>query len=484
MDQTLEQDAVLTVKGRGLPHASRDAVRAGAAILERGDGFPGVSAPVGRYGMFADVDHAVAAAAAAQRELVALSLEDRDAIVTLIKSMAMDNAAMWGAMELEETGIGRLEHKIEKLQAVHRVPGVEWLRTNAMSGSHGLGLEEFAPFGLIGVVTPRTHSVPTLSANAINMIAAGNAMVCSPHPGAARCAAHAAREYNRAIARRFGIEDLITVIVAPTRDTVRAVFDHAEIALLVVTGGSGVAGAALEARKRAIVAGPGNPPVVVDETACLEIAARSIVKGAGYDNNLLCIGEKQVFCVESVFDELLGEMERAGSRVLSAAQIDALSRRVFVETEGRARVNRDYVGQSAATLAEAAGVRVPLATPLIIGETGFEHAFVQTEQMMPFVPFVRVRDVDEAIDLAVRSEHGFHHTAVVHSQNLDHITRFGHAIGVTLLVANGPSLAGLGLGGPGYLSYSIATPTGEGITNPLTFTRCRRVMMTDSLRMI
>jgi aldehyde dehydrogenase len=103
---------------------------------------------------------------------------------------------------------------------------------------------------------------------------------------------------------------------------------------------------------------------------------------------------------------------------------------------------------------------------------------------MPFVPFVRVKDVDEAIALAIESEHGCHHTAVIHSRNVDTITRFGHDAAVTLFFVNGPSLAGLGLGGQGYLTYSIATPTGEGMTNPLTFTRYRRVVMTDSLRMI
>ena len=456
----------------------------------RGDGAAGSDeswpAPNDRHGVFASVEDAVAAARAAQRKLVGLSLEDRERIVTLIKSMATTQADAWGAMELEETRIGRLEHKIEKLRSLQRVPGVEWLRTNATSGSHGLSLEEFAPFGVLGVITPMTHAIPTVSANAINMIAAGNALVCNPHPGGAHSVAHAVRAYNRAIADRFHIEHLITVVVPPTRTTAEAIFAHPDVSLLVVTGGRGVAEAALAARKRAIVAGPGNPPVVVDETADLANAAAAILRGAAYDNNLLCIGEKQVFCVDSVFDALVDEMARAGGRLLSRAQIEALARQTFTRAEpsGALRVNRAFVGQDAAVLAEAADLIVPPSTPLLLGETESDHPFVQTEQMMPFVPFVRVRDVDEAIALAIESEHGCHHTAVIHSRNLDTITRFGHGAGVTLFVVNGPSLAGLGLGGPGYLTYSIATPTGEGMTNPLTFTRYRRVVMTDSMRMI
>jgi aldehyde dehydrogenase len=442
--------------------------------------------PIGQYGVHAGVDEAVAAATEAQQRLVGLSLEDRESIVTRIKSIARQQAHAWGGMELEETRIGRLEHKIEKLLNLERVPGVEWLRTNATSGSHGLSLEEFAPFGVLGVITPVTHAIPTVAANAINMIAAGNALVCNPHPGGAHSVAHAVRSFNRAIAQRFQIEHLITMVAPPTRATAEAVFAHPGVALLVVTGGHGVAGAAMAARKRAIVAGPGNPPVVVDETADLANAAAAIVRGAGYDNNLLCIGEKQVFCVASVFDALMTQMRRVGGRVLTPVQIEVLTRRAFYRAEpgGALHVNRSYVGQDPAVLAQAAGIVVPPSTQLLVGETEFAHPFVQTEQMMPFVPFVRVKDVDEAIALAIRSEHGCHHTAVIHSRNLDTITRFGHAAGVTLFVVNGPSLAGLGLGGEGYLSYSIATPTGEGMTNPLTFTRYRRVVMKDSLRMI
>ena len=296
----------------------------------------------GQYGLFSMVDEAVAAATEAQQQLSRLSLDDRDSIVTRIKSMVVERAVAWGSLEFEETRIGRLEHKIEKLQILHRVPGVEWLKTNATSGSHGLCFEEFAPFGVIGVVTPVTHAIPTLSANAISMIAAGNAIVCNPHPAGAHSAAHAVEAYNRAIAEQFGIEHLITSVVPPTRETAAAVFQHPGISLLVVTGGLGVARAAMAARKRAIVAGPGNPPVVVDETADLERAAMSIMKGASYDNNLLCIAEKQVFCVECVFDELLAEMEHAGGFVLTRAQIDALSGHAFTRSapDGALHVNR------------------------------------------------------------------------------------------------------------------------------------------------
>jgi aldehyde dehydrogenase len=440
----------------------------------------------GSLGVYVKVDDAVTAADEAQKRLLKLPMEDRDGIVKLIKSIAKQNAREWGAMELAETKVGRLDHKIEKLQILELVPGVEYLQTKASGGSNGMCIEEFAPFGVIGVVTPVTHSVPTLSANAINMIASGNSLVANAHPSGANSAAHAIREYNKQIAAKYGIDNLVTCVIPPTLESAEELFNHRGIALLVITGGPGVARAAMKARKRSIIAGPGNPPVVVDETACLQNAASSIVKGGAYDNNLLCIGEKQVFCVDSVFDKLLEQMKNAGGFVLNASQIESLTKAAFKTDpkDGKAHVNKDFVGKDASVLAQAAGVSVPPMTQLLVGETKFDHVFVQEEQMMPFIPFVRVKNVDEAIDLAIESEHGYRHTAIIHSRNVDTITRFGKKANTTLFVVNGPSMAGLGLGGEGYLSYSIATPTGEGITTPLTFTRYRRIVMTRSLRMI
>jgi aldehyde dehydrogenase len=490
MNQALVQDVVAEVMkrlGSRANGATRGGVRAGEdAPANEPLGRPHApSEPVGQYGIFSSVDQAVSAATEAQRKLVRLSLEDRDAIVKLIKAMAKANAADWGRIELEETKIGRLDHKVEKLQILELVPGVEFLRTDARSGSNGVCLEEYAPFGVIGIITPVTHSIPTLTANAINMIASGNSIVANPHPSGANCAAHAVREYNKAIAAKFGIEHLVTIIVPPTLETADQIFNHRGIPLLVVTGGPAVARAALAAKKRAIVAGPGNPPVVVDETACLDNAARSIVKGAAYDNNLLCIGEKQVFCVESAFATLMSKMSQHGAYVLSSQQVEKLTKAAFrPDKEGRLHVNKALVGKDAAVLARFADVEIPPTVQVLIGETAAEHVFVQEEQMMPFVPFVRVKNADEAIEKAIDSEHGYRHTALIHSRNMETVTRFGRKANTTVFVANGPCMAGLGLGGEGYLSYSIATPTGEGITTPLTFTRYRRVMMTNSLRMI
>jgi aldehyde dehydrogenase len=456
----------------------RSVVQEVLSHMRNGHAKPGGNGQARRWGVFEDVHTAVAAASAAQQEFEQRSLSDRKKAVDCIRRICIGQAEMLGREEMEETKIGRLVHKIEKLKVCgEKTPGVEFLRTEAYSGENGVTLTEYAPFGVIGIITPVTHSLPTLACNAINMLAAGNALVCNPHPSGARIACKGTQLFNQAIHEAIGIDNLLTIIGTPTLESAQAIFDHRDVRLLCVTGGPAVGRAALRSPKRAIVAGPGNPPVVVDETADLDLAARSIVAGAAYDNNLLCIGEKEVFAVAGIFDELLAAMARYQAVRLDRGQIETLTRVAFVPAEGdknKLIVNKDLIGQDAAVLARHAGVNVPADTEVVFGETDESHPFVDHEQMMPFVPFVRVPDVDTGIELAKKYEHGFKHTAIIHSRNVETITRMGRAMDVSLFVANGASMAALGSGGEGYLSFSIATPTGEGVTTPLTFTRQRR----------
>jgi aldehyde dehydrogenase len=440
------------------------------------------------WGVFEDVDSAVAAAADAQRQFEARGLDERRKAVECIRRICIDQAEQLGREELEETRIGRLEHKIEKLKVTgEKIPGVEFLRTEACSGENGIALTEYAPFGVIGVVTPVTHSLPTLACNAISMLAAGNALVCNPHPSGARIACHGTQLFNQAIYEAIGIDNLITIIGTPTLESAQAIFDHKQVRLLCVTGGPAVGRAALRSPKRAIVAGPGNPPVVVDDTADLDRAARCIIQGAAYDNNLLCIGEKEVFAVAGIFDDLMEALGRYKAQRLEKGQIDALTRVAFApagDDKSKLVVNKELIGQDAAVLADRAGFKAPADTEILFGETDESHPFVDQEQMMPFVPFVRVPDVTTAIALAKKYEHGFKHTSIIHSRNIESITLMGRELDTSLFIQNGPSMAGLGSGGEGYLSFSIATPTGEGVTTPLTFSRQRRSTTVGSLRVL
>lgn len=441
----------------------------------------------GQHGIFTDVNEAVAAARYAFEQFTRFTIEQRRRVIEIIREIAISQCEELGLMEMDETKIGRPEHKIEKLKTLGELsPGTEFFQSIAFSGDRGLAIIERAPFGVIGAITPVTHSLPTITGNSVSMLAGGNTVVVNPHPSGKRVAVEGVRRYNEAIERELGIDNLICVIAEPTLESANALFAHRDIALICVTGGPAVGRAALRSGKRAIVAGPGNPPVVVDETADLDLAARSIIQGAAYDNNLLCIAEKEVFVVDSVFDAMMAAMQRAGAVKLDAAQIAKLTKQAIVQVgdDNHDAACKDFIGQNASVLAAAAGVQVPDSVELVFGETDEHHPFVTVEQMMPFLPFVRARDVDHAISLAKTYEHGFRHTAILHSRDVRNMTKMGRALDTTLFIKNGPSMAGLGLGGEGYLSFSIAGPTGEGVTTPVTFTRERRCSMIDALNVV
>lgn len=461
-----------------------------AQVLSEVGGPPAVSSShTGRHGIFDCADEAVKAARTAFEQLRERSIEDRKKIIEHIRRISIEQKVELGTMEMNETKIGRLEHKIAKLQTLgERTPGVEFMRSEVFSGDHGLAVIEHAPFGVIGCITPVTHSLPTITGNAVSMIASGNTLVVNPHPAGKRVAAEGVRRFNEAIHRDLGIDNLICVIAEPTLETAETIFKHRDVALICVTGGPAVARAALNSGKRAVVAGPGNPPVVVDETADLDRAARCIIDGGSYDNNLLCIAEKEVFVVASVFDQMMSAMERAGAARLDSSKIDRLtSQAIATVGEGAKQKQvaaKDFIGKDASYLAQMAGKNVSPETLLCFGETDERNPFVPVEQMMPFVPFVRVPNIEEAIAKAKHYEHGFRHTAIIHSNNVRNMTWMGREMDTTLFVKNGPCFASLGLGGEGYISFSIATPTGEGVTTPLTFTRERRCSLIDDLRIV
>ena len=442
----------------------------------------------GKFGVFQDANEACAAAQEAFLQLREKGVAARRKIEEIVKALAEKNAEPWGKIEFEETKIGRLDHKIAKLGLIKLVPGVDWLRPDARSGDHGIMLEEYTPFGVVGCITPSTHSIPTLSGNIVNIAAAGNAMVFNAHPSAAKCAAIAVRAYNEAIYRETGIENIACIIEKPTLDSFNALCKNEFTRLLLVTGGPMVVKAAMQTGKRAICAGPGNPPVFVDDTCCPTRAAKAIISGGAFDNNLLCIGEKEVFVLDNTADKLMQKMSENGAVKLNEAQLERLTKAAFTFKEGQgggcahASVNRDFIGKDCSVLAQAAGINLPSGTQLLFAETDAKHPFVDEEQMMPFIPIVRVKSVEEGIEESLKAEHGYKHTAIIHSHDVENITAMARALDTTLFVKNGASPCGLGLGGEGYLSFSIATPTGEGITNPRTFTRVRRCVMVDNLR--
>lgn len=453
----------------------------------------GASTPVGdaggsRPGLFQTVDQAVSAAEQAQAEWVKMSLEQRERVFAALRQAMHDNAESFARMACDETGMGRVEDKILKHHtAADATPGTEDLTSRSWSGDRGLAVEEYAPYGLVAAVTPSTHPIPVLLNSIIIITACGNGAVFSVHPAAKQVSAHAMALFNRAIVEAGGPVNLVNMIEEPSLEAVSDLFGHPKISLIAATGGPALVNAAFRSGKKVIAAGPGNPPVVVDETACLRGAARQIIKGAGFDNNILCIAEKELFVVESVFDDFMEAMEKEGALRLNGLQVQSLTDRVFFgEKKGEWKLNRSFVGKDAAVLAQAAGrLSVDSEVRLLFGETEFDHPFVHEEQMMPFLPVVKASDFAQAVELAVEAEHGYQHTAMIHSNNLERITRFSRKIDTSIVVVNGSSLAGNGPpAGEGYFSHTIASPTGEGVCTPRDFARVRRLSTLNVLRFV
>lgn len=442
-----------------------------------------------RLGIFRDVDSAVTAARRAFEQYETMSLEQRKAIVAAMRDMMRRHSVELAHEAHAETGLGRPEDKVQKNNLViEKTPGPEILETEAWSGDHGLTIVERAPFGVVGAITPTTNPTATIINNAISILSAGNAVCFNVHPNAKRVSARNIQLLNQAIQSAGGPANLITAVAEPTIESAQALMRHPLVRIILVTGGGGVVQEAMRSGKRAITAGPGNPPVVVDESADIELAAEKIVFGASFDNNVICTDEKEIFVVDRVADALKAAMQRHGAFLVERShELRRLEETIFREMAGPfgvSKMRNEWIGKNASAILRAAGIDAPPNTRLALVEVPLEHTLVWTEQMMPVMPLVRLPNVDQCIDQAIKAEHGYGHTASMFSKHLDHLSRMAREINVSIFVKNGPTLAGLGYGGEGFTSFSIASPTGEGLTTALSFSRPRRCTLVDHFRIV
>jgi acyl-CoA reductase-like NAD-dependent aldehyde dehydrogenase len=439
-------------------------------------------------GIHASVNAAVAATLKAFRAFTGSGLAQRYSIVESIRTAMREHGRELARMAHEETGLGRFEDKIVKNQLVtEKTPGPEDLEPVVRTGDDGMMVTEYAPFGVVGAITPTTNPTSTIINNTIAIVSAGNGVVFNVHPNARKVSIENVRLINRAIVSAGGPPDLVSAVATPTVASAQELMKHPDVRILMITGGPGVVAEARRSGKRAILAGPGNPPAVVDETADIELAAREIVLGASFDNNLICIDEKECIVVDAVADDLLRAMGRSGALVLKPYQLKQLERVIFTEpgVPGKpAKVNPRWIGKNAGVILAEIGVRAGDDVRLAVAEVPADHPLFWTEQMMPVFPVVRVPTVGEAIDLAIKVERGCCHTASIYSRNVDTITTMARRSNVSIFVVNSANRAGLGAGGEGFTSFSIASPTGEGLTRPRSFSRERRLTVVGGLRIV
>lgn len=449
-----------------------------------------VSTTTGKDFRCKTVEEAVERSKIAQKKFVSLKLEQRNKIIENIRKHVIHNAERLAKLAAEETKMGRWEHKVKKnLLAATKTPGVEDLQpVTTYTGDHGMTLVEYAPFGVIAAVTPSTNPTSTIINNSISILSGGNSVIFCPHPAAKNCSYETMKIINDAIVEVGGPEDLVLTVDPPTVESTQAVLKHPEVKMIVVTGGPAIVKVAMQCGKKTIAAGPGNPPVVVDDTALFPKCVNDIVEGASFDNGILCTAEKEVILIESVKEKFLYYMrQHPNAYELTTQQMDELAKIVIKEPARRGHpegvMNRDYVGRNANVIAKAIGLNLPDSITLLWGVVPNDHPFVWTEQLMPVLPVTVVKDIDQAIEFAVEVEGGNHHTFIMHSLNVDHLSRMAKACQGSIFVKNGPSYMGLGFG-EGYATLTIATPTGDGLTRARNFCRPLRCVLVDYFRIV
>ena len=441
----------------------------------------------GDDGVFERMEDAIAAAKQAFEDLKRFSIRERERLIGILRMVLRDHAEDFSRRVYEETGMGDYKDKILKHQnCAKNSPGTEDLVSRSWSGEKGVCLEEYAPYGVIGAITPSTHPTPTMINNMIIMLAGGNTVVFNAHPSAKKISAYGLQACHKAVVAGGFPPNLFTCVKNPTIESAKTMFNHPDVRLLAITGGPGVVRAAMSTNKKVIAAGPGNPPVLVDETADLDKAARSVIRGGCFDNNILCTAEKEVFVVESVFDRFLDAMVRAGAAQIDDVALQILTEKAFLANDkGGHTLNRELVGRSAAKLADIAKVVIPEGTRMLFAVTDRNHLLVQEEQMMPMMPIVKVKDFEDGLAACVEAEHGYGHTALIHSKDMERITLFAQVMNTVIVVANGYSNQGDGPDdGEAYMAFTIASPTGEGITAPHHFCRVRRLAIAENLRFV
>jgi acyl-CoA reductase-like NAD-dependent aldehyde dehydrogenase len=435
-----------------------------------------------RRGCFPDMDPAINAAHQAFSDYKSITIEQRKGMIAAIREICLKHLKEISQIALEETGLGRYDDKLKKNRlAILKTPGIEDVEPVAFTGDYGLTVLENAPYGVIGSITPCTNPTETIICNAIGMIAGGNTVVFNPHPAAKRTSVFIIDLMNQAIISEGGPPNLITTVVNPTIQSAQYLMTHQRIGLLVVTGGPAVVAVAMKSGKRVIAAGPGNPPVVVDDTADINQAAQDIVTSASCDNNIICVVEKEIIATPGAADDLKKKLINHGAVELGKYQIKRLEK-ILLDDNGHP--NKQWIGKDIQIILKEIGMDIDPNKRLAIAETGPDHPFAKEELLMPVLPLIRVNDIHQAINLAYKLEGGCYHTAVIHSKNIDHMHEMALKMNTSIFVKNGMALAGLGLEGEGPTSFTIASPTGEGLTTARHFTRIRRCTLKGFFRIV
>jgi len=407
------------------------------------------------------------------REYCAVSHSGREEIISAIKEAILPIVPELAKMERFETGMGCTHDKEKKLLlALQKTPGLEVLTPRASMSDDGVTLFEYSAYGVICATQPATNPCATTINNVIGMICAGNSVIVISHPRSQNVSQYLVSHINAAISAVSGIDDLVVTLDQSSFSLAVEVMGHPDVAMVVATGGGKLIGQALSCSKRVIAAGSANPVAMVDETADLSCAAENISSGASFNNNITCVGEKNIVVVSKVADVFVNELKENGVHYVS--DHDDMLKLTKAAINNNFMMNRSLAGKSAKEILKAADIQTKAEVKLIVVETPKTHPFVTIEMLMPLVPLVRADDFEDMLETALFIEHGHRHTATIHSQSIVRLNRAAQVMQTSVFVKNGSSISALGLDGGGYAGFTIANITGEGIVTAQNFARSRR----------
>ena len=385
----------------------------------------------------------------AAKKMATYTSEQIDKILKSMVEAAEEHAACLGRMAVEETGFGNAVHKAYKNHAASTLlyEDIRDMKTvGIISEDRARGtMDVAAPAGLIMGIVPSTNPTSTVIYKSIIAIKAGNAIVFSPHPSAAKCTLRAAEVMRDAAVKAGAPEGVISCITTPTMAATNELMYCKEVALIIATGGPGMVKAAYSAGKPAIGVGAGNSPAYIERTADVKAAVDAIIASKTFDNGTICASEQSIICERCNHDEVVAELKRHGAYFMTKEETDKVCRLLF--KNGHA-MNAKFVGRSPEVIGQAAGISVPAGTTVLIGEQGGvgEGYPLSYEKLTTVLAFYTVENWEEACKLSIDLlQNGIGHTMSIHTNDQELVRKFAMKPASRILVNTGGSMGGTGI---------------------------------------
>ena len=382
----------------------------------------------------------------AQKVFATYTQEQVDAIFLAAATAANQARIPLAKMAVAETGMGVVEDKVIKnhYAAEYIYNAYKHTKTcGVIEEDKAYGVKKIAePIGLIAAVIPTTNPTSTAIFKTLIALKTRNAIIISPHPRAKACTIEAAKVVLEAAVKAGAPENIIGWIDVPSLDLTNQVMRESD--LILATGGPGMVTAAYSSGKPALGVGPGNTPVIIDDTADVRMAVSSILHSKTFDNGMICASEQSVTVLAPIYDAVKKEFAARGAYFLKSDELDKVRSIILVN----GTVNAKIVGQSAHTIAKLAGVDVPEAAKVLIGEvesTDPSEPFAH-EKLSPVLAMYKAGSFDEALQKAERlvADGGYGHTSSLYIdvRETEKMAKHAAAMKTCRILVNTPSSQG------------------------------------------